>query len=40
VVNVEEGNEEGVEFYVVLSTISTHFEGGLYMSLGHSVSSK
>lgn len=31
VVNVEEGNEEGVEFYVVLSTTSTHFEGGLYM---------
>lgn len=35
VVNVEEGNEEGVEFHVVLSTTSTHFEVGLYMSLGH-----
>jgi len=32
VVNVE----EGVEFYVVLSTTSTNFEGRLYMSLGHS----
>jgi hypothetical protein len=40
VVNVEGGNEEGVEFYVVLSTTNTHFEGGLYMSSRHLVSSK
>jgi hypothetical protein len=40
VVNAEESNEKGVEFYVVLSTINAYFEGGLYMSLGHSISSK